>query len=377
MSQGVVYLNAEGYIFDTNPAAQLILGLTLEQMQGRSTIHPEWKATHEDGSDFAEEEHPTMKALRTGKEVKDVVMNVYNPLIEKTKCILITATPEYTDDHKIALVYSTFTDITAIKEAESKQKSTEDRILTQNEKLIAIINSIPDKLFVHDAQGIFLESYTSNPEGFIVPIETVTGRSLKVLFGEEIGQLNIDKIQECIKKQQLISHEFTFNFKGRVMHLEVRVVPFMENKVIRFVRDITEKKNAEEAIRDLNANLELKVQERTDQLVVMNEELTQEIKERVLIEKALLEAQEKAFTANNAKSEFLANMSHEIRTPMNAILGYAELLTHHIQDKTQKEFLHSIKTSGNTLLTLINDILDLSKVEAGKMELQLDRKSVV
>ena len=122
----------------------------------------------------------------------------------------------------------------------------------------------------------------------------------------------------------------------------------------------------------MNANLELKVQERTDQLVVMNEELTQEIKERVLIEKALLEAQEKAFTANNAKSEFLANMSHEIRTPMNAILGYAELLTHHIQDKTQKEFLHSIKTSGNTLLTLINDILDLSKVEAGKMELQFD-----
>jgi CheY-like chemotaxis protein len=76
--------------------------------------------------------------------------------------------------------------------------------------------------------------------------------------------------------------------------------------------------------------------------------------------------------ANRAKSEFLANMSHEIRTPMNAILGYSELLGNQVVDKTQKDFLNSIKTSGRSLLTLINDILDLSKIEAGKLELELD-----
>ncbi len=76
--------------------------------------------------------------------------------------------------------------------------------------------------------------------------------------------------------------------------------------------------------------------------------------------------------ANKAKSEFLANMSHEIRTPMNAVLGYAELLGFMLEDKTQRDYIESIKSSGRSLLTLINDILDLSKIEAGKLELQFE-----
>lgn len=75
-----------------------------------------------------------------------------------------------------------------------------------------------------------------------------------------------------------------------------------------------------------------------------------------------------AESASLAKSEFLANMSHEVRTPLNAILGFAELLTKLIEDKQQKNYLSSIQTSGKSLLTLINDILDLSRVEAGKLE---------
>jgi len=65
-------------------------------------------------------------------------------------------------------------------------------------------------------------------------------------------------------------------------------------------------------------------------------------------------------------------MSHEIRTPMNAVLGYAELLGSMLEDKTQRDYLESIKSSGRSLLTLINDILDLSKIEAGKLELQFE-----
>ncbi|MCP4130269.1 MAG: response regulator [bacterium] len=75
--------------------------------------------------------------------------------------------------------------------------------------------------------------------------------------------------------------------------------------------------------------------------------------------------------ANRAKSEFLANMSHDIRTPMNAILGFTELLESEINDNTQKRYLSSISASGKTLLNLINDILDLSRIEAGKLEPQL------
>jgi signal transduction histidine kinase/DNA-binding NarL/FixJ family response regulator len=87
---------------------------------------------------------------------------------------------------------------------------------------------------------------------------------------------------------------------------------------------------------------------------------------------ALREAKEAAETANRAKSEFLANMSHEIRTPMNAVLGFTEILHGMVQDERQKNYLESIRTSAKSLLTLINDILDLSKIEARKMELQFE-----
>jgi len=101
-------------------------------------------------------------------------------------------------------------------------------------------------------------------------------------------------------------------------------------------------------------------------------EIATNITERKQAEIAIIQAKEEADSANRAKSEFLANMSHEIRTPMNAVIGFSDILASKVTDKQHKNYLNAIQTAGKSLLTLINDILDLSKIEAGRLEIQYE-----
>ena len=96
-----------------------------------------------------------------------------------------------------------------------------------------------------------------------------------------------------------------------------------------------------------------------------------DISERIMAEKAMIYAKEQAEEANRSKSQFLANMSHEIRTPLNSILGFSELLSETIHEPKQQRQLNTIITSGRTLLSLINDLLNIAKIESGKVELEL------
>jgi len=116
-----------------------------------------------------------------------------------------------------------------------------------------------------------------------------------------------------------------------------------------------------------NDELERRVRKRTRELERINAQLVAEIQERV-------RAQDAAETASRAKSEFLANMSHELRTPLNHVIGFSEIvLGQHFGplNEVQQEYLEDVLHSSRHLLSMINDLLDLSKIEAGRMELEL------
>ena len=164
----------------------------------------------------------------------------------------------------------------------------------------------------------------------------------------------------AIKQKWYLNNDRAINWvDGRLARLQISI-------------DVTERKIAENALQNVNDELEQRVAERTAELAQKNELLNREVAVREQAESEIRWAKEEAETANRAKSEFLANMSHELRTPLNHIIGFTEMVV----DKRfgdlntrQQTYLNNVLQSGWHLLSLVNDILDLSKVEAGKLEL--------
>jgi len=179
----------------------------------------------------------------------------------------------------------------------------------------------------------------------------------------------------------LVSSKLQKVISGPIMHLEdtMRTVSANKNYEVRAVKSYADEIGS--LIDGFNTMLS-DIQQRdtalrgaNDELKTRTQELEEEISHRKQAQEDLLKAKDVAEEASRAKSTFLANMSHELRTPLNAIIGYSEMLEEEAQDSAALETvqdLQKIKSAGKHLLALINDVLDLSKIEAGKMSLHLE-----
>ena len=128
MAQGVVYQNKQGEIISANPAAEKILGFTMEQMKNTTSWDSKWKAIHEDGSVFSGEMHPAVVALQTGLPVRDTIMGIFNPQKNEYTWLLINAIPQFKgDEAKPYQVFTTFTDITLLKLYEDELKKAKEK----------------------------------------------------------------------------------------------------------------------------------------------------------------------------------------------------------------------------------------------------------
>ena len=200
-----------------------------------------------------------------------------------------------------------------------------------------IIEALPEFIFIFD-ENFFITDVLMAPGTILLhPVEVLRGADGRDIYSEEVSELFLCNIRECLQDGKLKEIEYPLEVDGIRHYFQARIAPFEGNKVLALIHDIGD---------------------------------------RIRRSQELIEAKRRAEDADKMKSVFLANMSHEIRTPLNAIVGFSEIIAVTENEEDKMEYLEIIQRNSNLLLQLINDILDLSRIESGKSEMHFQQVEI-
>ena len=232
-----------------------------------------------------------------------------------------------------SLLFSIIHDVT-------QRQATETALRNSEQRYKALFSGAGEGIFIMSTAGLLVELNESFASMHGYRVEEMSGMSIKNFDTPETSQKAPERMRRILAGEPLSFEVEHYHRDGHVIELEV-----------------------------------------TTSLISVGDEfyvqcLHRNISQRKRSEEALLKAKSDAEAANRSKSQFLANMSHEIRTPMNGIMGMTQLLQQIDPTDEQMEYLQDIMASARSLLSLINDILDLSKIEAGKIDLESNEFSL-
>ncbi|MFO7977771.1 MAG: PAS domain S-box protein [Bacteroidales bacterium] len=326
MVQGVLYQDAQGVIISANPAAEKILGFPAEEMVGRHSSDINFKTIHEDGTELPFPEHPPTVALRTGKSVLDHVMGIYSPQKAGYIWVRSNSIPLFKDgESNPSGVYTILEDIT-------RQKNDEMALRESETRYHMLFESNPHPMWVFENTGFrFLDVNQAAMKKYGYTREEFMNMTLTdILIPEEKSRLQ--RSIEGVNKGFRFPSEWAHRLKdGTRIEVETtsRAINFKGHDArLVLITDITERKQ--------------------------NQKLREDI---IMVRQAA-----------QLKQKFLASMSHEIRTPLAGIMGMTSLLLKETAlNEQQRDYIENIRSSSDHLMEVVNNILDLSKVEAGKM----------